>query len=139
MMERTAETLAPSAFARIEGTFTVTNPDGRHYTVRVRTQKVEADFAPGQKVVAVMTGRDNEHSYTGVGFLRPEGLRPWRRAEGTILARVAAFICRVLLGAQALPPGYSIQESRACIRCGRKLTTPESLALGLGPECASRR
>lgn len=138
-MERTAETLAPSAFARIEGTFTVTNPDGRHYTVRVRTQKVEADFAPGQKVVAVMTGRDNEHSYTGVGFLRPEGLRPWRRAEGTILARVAAFICRVLLGRQALPPEYTLQESRACIRCGRKLTTPESLALGLGPECASRR
>lgn len=138
-MERTAETLAPSAFARIEGTFTIANPDGRHYTVRVRTQRAEAAFAAGQKVVAVMTGRDNEHSYTGVGFLRPEGLRPWRRAEGTILARVAAFVCRVLLGRQALPPGYSLQESRACIRCGRKLTTPESLALGLGPECASRR
>ena len=137
-MTATAETLAPSAFDRIEGTFTIANPDGRHYTVRVRTQKAEAAFAAGQKVVAVMTGRDNEHSYTGVGFLSPEGLRPWRRAEGTILARVAAFAARILLGRQALPPGYTLQESRTCIRCGRKLTTPESLALGLGPECAAR-
>jgi hypothetical protein len=138
-MTATAETRAPSAFDRIEGTFTIANPDGRHYTVRVRTQGAEAAFAPGQKVVGVLTGPDNLHAYTGQGFLTPEGLRPWRRAEGTILARVAAFVCRVLLGRQALPPGYTLQESRACIRCGRKLTTPESLALGLGPECASRR
>lgn len=138
-MTATAETSAPSAFARIEGTFTIANPDGRHYTVRVRTQKADAAFAAGQKVVGVLTGPDNVHAYTGQGFLTPEGLRPWRRAEGTTLARVAAFVCRVLLGKQALPAGYSLQESRVCVRCGRKLTTPESLALGLGPECARRR
>lgn len=30
---------------------------------------------------------------------------------------------------------YEVSEERDCRRCGRKLTTPESIAAGIGPEC----
>lgn len=138
-MTKTAPTApALTAFEKVEGTFTVISATGEHRTVRIRTQAPDARFAPGAKVVGVLTGPDNERSYTGVGFLAPEGFRPWRRAEGTMQARVAGFVCRILLGTQALPEGYTLEESRACIVCGRRLTTPESLALGIGPECRKR-
>ena len=138
-MTQTAPTApALTAFEKVEGTFTVLSTTGEHRTVRIRTQAPDARFAPGAKVVGVLTGPDNERSYTGVGFLAPEGFRPWRRAEGTMQARVAGFVCRILLGTQALPEGYSLEESRACVACGRRLTTPESLALGIGPECRKR-
>lgn len=34
--------------------------------------------------------------------------------------------------------GWKIQRSSRCVRCNRELTHPESIALGVGPECAGR-
>lgn len=34
--------------------------------------------------------------------------------------------------------GYTLLCEARCIRCNRVLTTPESITLGLGPECAQR-
>lgn len=33
---------------------------------------------------------------------------------------------------------YEVSEERECRRCGRKLTTPESIEAGIGPECEQR-
>jgi hypothetical protein len=35
----------------------------------------------------------------------------------------------------SLPEGYKIQHEGKCCRCGRTLTTPESIERGIGPEC----
>jgi hypothetical protein len=37
-----------------------------------------------------------------------------------------------------LPKGLKVHHEGRCCRCGRKLTVPESIETGLGPECASR-
>jgi hypothetical protein len=34
--------------------------------------------------------------------------------------------------------GYTIQRSSRCVRCNRELTHPESITLGVGPECAGK-
>ena len=34
--------------------------------------------------------------------------------------------------------GYQILCSSRCVRCNRLLTTPESITMGIGPECASK-
>jgi len=34
--------------------------------------------------------------------------------------------------------GYKIERSSRCVRCNRVLTHPESLKLGVGPECAGK-
>ena len=39
---------------------------------------------------------------------------------------------------RATPEGYTLlRESRCCV-CNRKLTVPESIEAGIGPECAGR-
>lgn len=37
---------------------------------------------------------------------------------------------------EALPANYQLLHEGQCGRCGRALTVPESIATGLGPECA---
>lgn len=40
---------------------------------------------------------------------------------------------------QAHPTAYAAEENKTtCIRCGRELTDPESVKLGIGPECAKK-
>lgn len=46
---------------------------------------------------------------------------------------------RPLPGTAALiAHGYTLQRASRCMRCNRELTHPESLALGVGPDCAGR-
>jgi hypothetical protein len=33
--------------------------------------------------------------------------------------------------------GFNLQHAGKCGRCGRKLTVPQSIETGIGPECAS--
>jgi UDP-N-acetylglucosamine 2-epimerase len=35
-------------------------------------------------------------------------------------------------------PEIEVFHMGACLRCGRALTTPESITRGLGPDCAER-
>lgn len=38
----------------------------------------------------------------------------------------------------ALPSDLRVQHEGSCCRCGRQLTHPESIASGIGPECAKK-
>jgi hypothetical protein len=35
-------------------------------------------------------------------------------------------------------PGYRLLVEGTCVRCNRRLTTPESIESGIGPVCAGR-
>lgn len=124
------------------GTFTVQNRlTGEHRTFRIRTQKDDASFAPGKRVVALMTGSDNETSYTGFAFVTEDGLAVWnskRTAGGYVAYAALLWSLAVDGGFSQYADKYSLTASKKCIRCNRKLTTPESLAAGIGPECAGR-
>lgn len=111
------------------GTYTVVTDDG-HYTFRVRVQASDADFAPGSTVVQYLAGPDNESSYRGFAFLRKGSLNVWRSFKESHDLIAAAEIL-------VSDPDAAL-VAKQCLRCGRKLTTPESLALGIGPECASK-
>ena len=124
------------------GTFTIQNRvTGEHRTFRVRTQKDDASFAPGKRTVALLKGNDNETSYTGFAFVTEDGINVWSSKRGTVGYTAYANLLWSLAidGAfSEYAEKYSITESRKCVRCNRKLTTPESLAAGIGPECAGR-
>jgi hypothetical protein len=124
------------------GTFTVQNRlTGEHRTFRIRTQKEDASFAPGKRVVALLTGNDNETAYTGFGFVTEDGIAVWssKRSAGGYTA-YAALLWSLAVDScfSQYAEKYSLTASKKCIRCNRKLTTPESLAAGIGPECAGR-
>lgn len=88
--------------------------------------------------VRVLFGPDNSNDYRYLGVI--EGGR-YRRTRSSTLpesdARQVAFgwMHSHLMRGQ-LPPQAEIWHEGRCGRCGRRLTVPESVARGLGPECA---
>ncbi|RQW76718.1 MAG: hypothetical protein EHM14_15940 [Methanothrix sp.] len=115
--------------------FTVGNDKGNHYTFRVSCPKNNPDL----HFIGLLTGPDNGADYTYMGILLPDGAVRLTKASkytgDSTPVRVASWACKVILGKAALPAGYSIQHAGRCGRCGRLLTTPESIERGIGPEC----
>ena len=126
--------------------FTVSNPAGDHYTYRISLPKTDRDGNPatdGPFFTGLLTGPDNTASYTYMGTLNPKTLvvYPTKASKLTPESKpwkVLAWALRVVGNGQAPPEGYAIQHEGKCCRCGRTLTTPKSIEIGIGPECARR-
>lgn len=117
------------------GTVTALNPaTGQHRTFRIRTQPDDADFMPRKRIISLLTGPDNERDFTSFGFVGGDGsIHVWYKKRGTQFEKLARFLERAdwFAGNQ----GFTFTWSAKCRRCNRELTTPESLASGLGPIC----
>lgn len=115
---------------------------GAHFTYRVR----QADDKNGKPVrrwfVSLLTGPDNESSYNYLGLLD--------QASGDVQFRLTAksrasedapsvkgfrFMWRHIY-ADKMPCQMVVRHEGKCGRCARKLTVPESLDRGIGPERA---
>ena len=136
------------------GRFTIhSNRSGEHRTFQIKTvigdkKKPKDAFCnkmAGNRIVGLLTGPDNESSYTNFGFVNDDGIRCWRahsdkRPLADILWRFAvegvhdAESGRIMLEGV---DGYMLCEGK-CIHCNRTLTTPESIESGIGPVCAGR-
>lgn len=122
--------------------FTIQNNKDEHFTFRVTRSKPKslADHKPPVYFVSVMTGRDNESSYSYIGLLNTETgdllrTRKSKLADTDVRLKVFAFAMRIVFGTQMMPAGYDVRHSGKCGRCGRLLTEPMSLDTGIGPEC----
>lgn len=119
-----------------------------HYTYRVSRKEAEPGSQWGDTYfVSLLTGPQNESDYTYLGILDAESgavrlTRASRMGDDclavTLLRRVLA---RLWAGeADAITAaGFDVHHEGRCCRCGRTLTTPDSIAAGIGPECRSRR
>lgn len=120
------------------GIFTVVRDGGEHRTYKI-TLPTWGNFTDGRVAISLLTGQNNESDYQGVAFLLSNGtVAPWKRFSGNADALKADI--RVLLDpASAHEAGrqYAV-ESGNCYKCGRTLSTPESIAAGIGPICESR-
>lgn len=115
---------------------------GEHRTFWVRTQEADAEFAPGKRLVMLLTGSQNDDPacYTSFGFAEQTGIRvfPSKLAKGPIWAQFADLLWTLALDGAFSPwadKGYTILMEGACARCNRALTTPESIRRGIGPIC----
>lgn len=127
------------SIATHNGYLTLVNPaTGNHRTFRIRTQPADSDFAPGQRVVSLLVGPNNGHDYMGFGFVQPDGtIRLWKRfCEDSVFA----VYCDMLTNPRKWQERHNIayMNESHCRRCNRLLTTPDSIARGIGPECAGR-
>lgn len=115
-------------------TFTITSKaTGKRFTYRVRRPKADPT-AP--LFASLLTGPDNETSYTYIGIVSETGLRATRGSKVSTDApgfRALEWFIRHLDTDQV----DMCHEGR-CGRCGRKLTVPESVASGFGPECLGK-
>jgi hypothetical protein len=117
-------------------TFTISNPKtNARLTFRVKQPKRE-DMNK-LRFVSVMTGPDNESSYTFLGTIFPNGAyfhgRNSKIKQTATSAIAFAWLWKHIDQAENLP--IEIRHAGKCGRCGRKLTVPRSIDLGIGPEC----
>lgn len=90
--------------------------------------------------VSFLTGPENTHNYTYLGVIRNGWfeLTKKSRLPGDS-APVKAFNWTLQnLRKGIFPDRLEFWHEGKCGRCGRKLTVPESIAFGIGPECRER-
>jgi hypothetical protein len=122
--------------------FTVSNPEGAHYTYRISAPDEQRDPANPTYFLSYMYGPDNTSDYTYMAMMNGGGAVFLTKASkvkaGEKIFEVAKWAIRVVWNGKAAPEGYKIQHIGKCGRCGRPLTTPESLETGIGPICSGK-
>jgi hypothetical protein len=133
-------------------TFTVVSKrTGARFTYRVRAAREKNDR---RFFVSVLTGSNNESDYEFLGTIFPKkelkdcrsprdaqtryfhGRRS-RINESAPSAKAFGWFFERMIRGLAMPEA-DVHHCGRCGRCGRKLTVPESIEIGLGPECAEK-
>lgn len=119
------------------GLFTVKSiATGEHRTFKIATQKPDARFAPGKRVVSLLTGPDNTNNYTGFAFMDEFGVHVWAKMHTKRYVDLANMLEK--LNEHEANGKVEVYVSTRCRVCNRTLTTPESVKSGIGPICAGR-
>ena len=102
----------------------------------MRTQGDHARFAPGKRVVSVKDS-SADRGWRSFGFVNEDGaVVVWRKFRGTVYEVYG----RMLTNPQSFTDrGVTYNWEAKCRKCNKELTTPESVASGIGPVCAKRR
>jgi hypothetical protein len=127
-----------------KATFTLAGMD-RRWTFRI--VKVENDDNREPIYFAtLLTGSDNEDSYTYLGVYQPQvGWVKLTKAsqykEDSEVVRALRWVVGLIYNnneAEVESKGFRMVWSSTCQRCGRTLTVPSSVDNRLGPECAKK-
>lgn len=121
---------------------------GTRYTYRVnrakcsRCGKTDCQcWAYPNYFVALLTGPDNTEDYQYLGMLGQAHefrlTRASRMDDASAPVKAFKYVWGWLQRGQ-MPPQCEIWHEGRCGRCGRRLTVPESVERGIGPECAGR-
>ena len=92
--------------------------------------------------VGVLAGSDNMNSYRYLGCIFAEdGFRLTRNSKfgkDCSSFKVFDYLYNKVMNDEQLPDHIGIYHCGHCAACGRRLTVPESILIGYGPECYSR-
>lgn len=125
-------------------TFTLRNSNsGNRFTFKLRKpKKVNDKLKSVPFFLSIMTGSDNEKSYTFAGTLFDKfAYRHSNKSQLNAANPAIVVFSRFLnfLERNTLPASVEVWHEGTCGCCGRKLTTPESLLSGIGPACNKKR
>lgn len=123
-------------------TFTLVSlKTGQRFTYRVRQAKVPNDGGERPYFVSLLRGPSNTEDYAYMGIIDEAGFHSTTKSRvSPDAASHKAFkwlLDRMKTGG-AMTGVAEVWHDGTCGRCGRALTVPSSVALGLGPECAGR-
>jgi len=122
---------------------------GGNATLTLRSTKTGARFtyrvrkSDDGKVhfVSVLTGPENDTDFLYLGtFFQDRSYRHGRKskvAENAPSAKAFSFFAGQL-DRLCFHPSLEVWHEGRCCRCNRKLTVPESVERGIGPECATK-
>ena len=115
----------------------VSKKTGQRFTFRIQRKN---NVAAGPLFVKVLTGSQNESDYTFLGTIfddqtfvhsKKSSIDP----EAPSARAFTWFWSHVQVGSMS---SMDVYHHGRCARCGRTLTVPESIASGIGPECAKK-
>lgn len=126
-----------------KATFTIQSPDGKHRTYRVEMVEPTDAFPKPAFFVKTLVGPQNTEDYAYMGKLDPftgqvKTTAKSKQWENTTRLRLLnRVLARVWSGDHAAyeQHNYRVFHAGTCGRCGRLLTTPDSVETGIGPEC----
>ena len=138
--------------------FTVVRQDGGHYTYKVKGVVFSKDEAARKQLVKerkfdqflvyLLTGPDNESSYTYMGRLdvKTGNVVETQKTPASYRSKAGVMSRPFAVANWALAQMWNKNEKFAfrimhnghCSVCGRTLTEPESIELGIGPICAEK-
>jgi hypothetical protein len=114
----------------------VSKKSGDRFTYRVARPDPSKPF-----FVSLLTGPDNTRSYSFFGCVFSEDV--FRFGKNSSIGRdskgAQAFkwFWEYMVAHRAIPSTVEVYHEGRCARCGRALTTPESIRAGIGPVCSS--
>ena len=110
---------------------------GARFTYRVRAPK---ENNSNIRFLSLLTGSDNERSYSYLGLIKNGEVVLTAKskfgADAKPLQAFRYFYAHAREG--RIAPHLEARHEGSCGKCGRKLTVPESIDRGIGPECAKR-
>lgn len=121
----------------------VSKVTGKRFTFRVQASRAsDAErAAPTLFFVSVLTGSCNETAYTFLGtiFGRTRFVRGRKSSIGQDApsAKAFAWFWTALSVRGVVPATCEVWHEGRCGKCGRALTDPASIEMGLGPKCGS--
>ena len=113
---------------------------GAWYTYKARMSK-KTEGKSLVYFVSLLTGQNNEEDYSYIGILGDDKKFHWTKKSTVELGSPSIMALKWVtdhLAVGTMPPMAEIWHHGRCGRCGRLLTVPESVASGLGPDCAGR-
>jgi hypothetical protein len=121
----------------------VSERTGQRYTFKISAPKTPNPASP-VFFVSLLSGPDNTADYTYLGTLFGDGRDTATRFRLTRKSsmrpdsgpvRAFDYLITQLIFLGQMPAGVTIYHEGRCGRCGRRLTVPESITSGFGPEC----
>lgn len=142
------ETAADASAFILAGNATVTlvsKKTGLRFTYKVGAPKDrdtgKVDLASDFRFVSVLNGPDNWQNYAYFGYIRRgvffHGGAKARVGTEAPSAKAWAYSWGHI-AAGMIPASLEVWHEGKCGRCGRKLTVPESIRSGFGPECQGK-
>lgn len=128
-------------------TFTVKSiKTGNRRTFRVTKcppEKIRDKSMQTLHFVSYLSGPDNESNYTYLGMIvNGQNFFKSRRSSPDFTSATAFdwlwTYAHSNRDVNDFPEGVLFYPSSRCCRCGRSLTTPESIINGIGPECIDK-
>jgi hypothetical protein len=126
-------------------TFTILNETTKNrFTFRIRKAGYGTptfDEKTGIFYVSVLTGSDNNSSYSFLGTYFGGTRKIYRHSykskigAGAVSNKVMEWFIDSYLKNPTSFPSIKVFHEGKCGRCGKKLTTPDSIKSGLGPKC----
>jgi hypothetical protein len=121
----------------------VSKRTGTRFTYRVTQPPAERPTAPPPPhFVGLLRGPDNTNDYAYIGAIFGDAEHVKHTRASKVSPDAPSFKAIDWLWASlsrgTLPETVEFWHEGRCCRCGRALTTPESVAAGIGPVCGGR-